>query len=71
MTRDQIRQTVSVINAAGCSAVSGRGCRHEAPTVAVGSGPAGITVDQATSTVYVTNQGGEPGRSHRRRGRFL
>jgi DNA-binding beta-propeller fold protein YncE len=50
--------TVSVIRAAGCSAVSRRGCRHEAPTAAVGAGPDAIAVNRATGTVYVANGGG-------------
>ena len=50
--------TVSVIRAAGCSAVSSRGCRHEAPAAAVGAGPDAIAVNRATGTVYVANGGG-------------
>jgi YVTN family beta-propeller protein len=50
--------TVSVIRAARCSAVSSRGCRHDAPTAAVGAGPDAIAVNRATGTVYVANGGG-------------
>ena len=58
--------TVSVIRAARCSAVSSRGCRHEAPTAAVGAGPDAIAVNRATGTVYVANGGGSlfPGRGN-------
>jgi DNA-binding beta-propeller fold protein YncE len=45
--------TVSVINGAACNGRTGRGCHRVPPTVKVGSGPFGITVDQAADTVYV------------------
>ena len=49
--------TVSVINAATCNAHQHSGCSQTPPTITVGSGPAGIAVDQATGTVYVANSG--------------
>jgi YVTN family beta-propeller protein len=49
--------TVSVINAATCNAVDTSGCGQAPATVTVGTGPAGIAVNQATSTVYVANAG--------------
>ncbi len=45
--------TVSVINGAACNGRTGRGCHRVPPTVKVGSGPFGITVDQAADAVYV------------------
>ena len=49
--------TVSVINAATCNAVDFSGCSQDHATVTVGTGPAGIAVNQATSTVYVADEG--------------
>jgi YVTN family beta-propeller protein len=49
--------TVSVINAATCNAADTSGCGQPPATITVGTGPAGITVNQATSTVYVANEG--------------
>jgi YVTN family beta-propeller protein len=49
--------TVSVINTATCNAHRHSGCGQTPPTITVGSGPAGIAVDQATATVYVTDLG--------------
>jgi YVTN family beta-propeller protein len=49
--------TVSVIDAANCNAKESSGCSSAPPTVAVGSGPQALDVDQATDTVYVTNLG--------------
>ena len=51
--------TVSVINPARCNAARTQGCRHPAPTAKVGASPGGLAVDQATSTVYVTNGGND------------
>jgi DNA-binding beta-propeller fold protein YncE len=51
-------QTVSVINGATCNASHTIGCRKPAAAVMVGAYPAGIAVDQATSTIYVANSGG-------------
>jgi len=51
--------TVSVISAAACNPARPSGCRRTWPTITVGSAPlSGVTVDQATDTVYVTNGGG-------------
>jgi YVTN family beta-propeller protein len=50
--------TVSVVSVGTCNATVTRGCRTEAPTTTVGSGPTGVAVDTATHTVYVANQGG-------------
>jgi DNA-binding beta-propeller fold protein YncE len=49
--------TVSVINAATCNAHRRTGCGRPAATIRVGAGPDGITVDQATGTVYTANSG--------------
>ena len=49
--------TVSVINGATCNATNHSGCGHAPATVTVGEGPDGIATDQATDTVYVTNDG--------------
>jgi DNA-binding beta-propeller fold protein YncE len=45
---------VDVINAAGCNANTGSGCRVVA-TARVGSAPLAAAVDERTDTVYVTN----------------
>jgi DNA-binding beta-propeller fold protein YncE len=52
--------TVSVIDGKTCNATVTSGCGNIPPTVAVGSGPDGLAVDQATDTVYVpdSNNGG-------------
>jgi YVTN family beta-propeller protein len=47
--------TVSVIDGTTCSALNDSACAKTAPTIAVGSGPLGVAVDQATDTVYVAN----------------
>jgi DNA-binding beta-propeller fold protein YncE len=49
--------TVSVIDGATCNGTHHSGCSQTPPTVAVGSGPNGVTVDQATNTVYIANGG--------------
>jgi YVTN family beta-propeller protein len=49
--------TVSVINGATCNAAVTSGCGHTPPTISVGTGPDGITVNQATDTAYVANGG--------------
>jgi DNA-binding beta-propeller fold protein YncE len=47
--------TVSMINTATCNAENHLGCGQTPTTVAVGSGPALLAVDQATNTIYVPN----------------
>jgi DNA-binding beta-propeller fold protein YncE len=47
--------TVSVINGATCNGTDHTGCGAVTATVTVGPGPYGVTVDDATSTVYVAN----------------
>lgn len=49
--------TVSVIDGATCNAAVTSGCAHTPPAITVGGGPNGVTVDQATDTVYVANDG--------------
>jgi DNA-binding beta-propeller fold protein YncE len=49
--------TISVINAAGCNAVTTSGCGQPARTVKDSAGPDGIAVDVATDTVYAANSG--------------
>ena len=55
--------TVSVINGASCDGTSHSGCGHLAAIAKVGLGPAGITVNDRTHTVYVANNanGDSPG----------
>jgi DNA-binding beta-propeller fold protein YncE len=53
---NQDENTVSVLNGAACTLTHQSGCRHAAPTTTVGSGPAGVAVDGATDTIYVTSQ---------------
>jgi YVTN family beta-propeller protein len=48
--------TVSVVNTATCNAHTSSGCDQSPPTIAVGNGPAGVTIDERTHTVYVANQ---------------
>jgi YVTN family beta-propeller protein len=50
--------TVSVINAATCNAIQTAGCDQTRTTVAVGSVPLALAVDQSTHTLYVANAGG-------------
>ena len=47
--------TVSVINGASCNVAVRTACGHLWPTIAVGSSPTAIVVDQQTHTVYVAN----------------
>ena len=49
--------TVSVIDGATCNATVTTGCGQTPPTVTVGMFPFNVAIDQATDTVYVTNQG--------------
>ncbi len=48
---------VSMINSGTCNAYVHEGCTPTPPMVIVGAGPAGITVDRQTDTVYVANSG--------------
>jgi YVTN family beta-propeller protein len=48
---------VSMINSQTCNAYVHEGCTPTPPMVIVGAGPAGITVDRQTNTVYVANSG--------------
>jgi YVTN family beta-propeller protein len=50
--------TVSVINAATCNAARSAGCARPAATIAVGSQPSGVAIDDSTGTVYVANAAG-------------
>lgn len=47
--------TISVINTTSCSAADHSGCKQHPPTSQVGQGPQAITLDPATSTLYVAN----------------
>jgi DNA-binding beta-propeller fold protein YncE len=47
--------TVSVIDGAGCTGHTGRGCGRIAATVTVGTNPFALAVDQASDTVYVAS----------------
>jgi DNA-binding beta-propeller fold protein YncE len=49
--------TVSVIDARHCNAQDVSRCKGPWPTITVGNLPAGVTVDQQTDTVYVTDAG--------------
>ena len=49
--------TVSLVAAAGCSALGTSGCRTVPPGVTVGSSPDGLAVDGVTHSLYVANQG--------------
>ena len=49
--------TVSVIDGNTCNGTDSSGCGQTPPTVAVGSGPEGVAVNQATKTIYVGNGG--------------
>jgi len=51
--------TVSVINGATCDATTESNCAQLA-TATVGSDPEGVAVDDATNTVYVVNDAGDP-----------
>ena len=47
--------TVSVIDGSTCNGTDSSGCAQTPPTVAVGSGPEGVAVNEATKTIYVGN----------------
>jgi len=49
--------SVSVIDAAGCNAVTTRGCGHAVKTIKDRFGPDAVDVDVATDTVYAANCG--------------
>jgi YVTN family beta-propeller protein len=51
--------TVSVINMAVCSATNTIGCNQTPTTVAIGSNPLALAVDQSTHTLYVANAGAD------------
>jgi len=53
----QERGTVTVLDAASCTATQDSGCRHPAPTTGLGLGPAGSALDQHIRTLYIANQG--------------
>ena len=55
--------SVSVIDAAGCNAVTTRGCGHAVKTVKDRFGPDAVDVDVASDTVYAAN-GGLSGNGH-------
>jgi DNA-binding beta-propeller fold protein YncE len=52
--------TVSVVDGATCNGMVTSGCAQIPPTVAVGLGPYGVAIDQATEAVVVTNAEYEP-----------
>jgi DNA-binding beta-propeller fold protein YncE len=52
----QDRGTITVLHGASCTDTRSSGCRHPAPTTAVGTGPAGSTLVDSTGTLYVANQ---------------
>jgi YVTN family beta-propeller protein len=52
---------VSVIDAARCNAFVSLGCGAAWPTVAAGSFPQSIAVNRLTDTIYVANEGSDPG----------
>jgi DNA-binding beta-propeller fold protein YncE len=51
---DQTSAAVSVVNGSRCNAVTTRGCSRPAREQAVGSAPTGLSINQRTNTVYVT-----------------
>lgn len=51
--------TVSVINAATCSAIDHADCGQNPPTVAIADVPFGLAVDEQNDTIYVANTGAE------------
>jgi DNA-binding beta-propeller fold protein YncE len=54
---NQNANTLSVVDARRCNARDTAGCTQTAPTVAAGSGPFGLAIDDATHTVYVADSG--------------
>ena len=55
-TSNQGQNDVSVLDGGACTLTHHSACRKAAPTTTVGAGPAGVTVDAATHTIYVTSQ---------------
>ncbi len=53
--------TVSVIDAGHCNAMSQSGCGSTPASVAVGGGPRRVGIDSSTNTIYVSNFGGGAG----------
>ena len=49
--------SVSVFDTATCNSADTAGCGHITATLKTGDGPAGIAVDPATDTLYITNAG--------------
>ncbi len=49
--------TMTVLDGATCNRHRSTGCRHPAPTTAVGADPVGSALSQATGTLYVANRG--------------
>jgi DNA-binding beta-propeller fold protein YncE len=54
---------VSVVDGATCNAELTSGCTRPAPEQAVGVGPFGLGVNQATNTVYAMDLGSSPSMS--------
>jgi DNA-binding beta-propeller fold protein YncE len=52
---DQGGDTVAVINGATCDGADHSGCGHIAATVTVGQNPFAVAIDDATNSVYVSN----------------
>ena len=52
---NQNDNTVSVIDGATCNGTDTSGCGQTPSTIAVGSGPLGVAIDQRTDSVYVSN----------------
>jgi YVTN family beta-propeller protein len=55
---NQADNTLSVVNARTCNGRHVAGCGQLPVSAAVGSGPNGIAIDDATHTIYVTNNSG-------------
>jgi YVTN family beta-propeller protein len=56
--------TISVIDTSTCNSLVSSGCRPHPPAIAMQGNPYGLTVDQATSTLYASNiqtASGQPG----------
>jgi YVTN family beta-propeller protein len=55
---NQNDDTLSVVNAQTCNARDTAGCGQAPPTVAAGSGPFALGIDDTTHTVYVADASG-------------